>query len=95
MSDIWTTREGTEIPIKIMGISHLINTKKMLERNAKANHTKTLSLYLCCTAPTSDMAGLAFEEEVNNVINREWDDYLPEQYYTIKAEIEKRLQHEG
>jgi hypothetical protein len=35
MSKIWTTKDGTEIPLRKLEDSHLLNIKKFIERRAE------------------------------------------------------------
>jgi hypothetical protein len=35
MEKIWTTKDGTEIPLRKLEDSHLLNIKKFIERRAK------------------------------------------------------------
>ena len=41
---IWTTKEGTKIPLCDMGDRHLLNTIRMIERNVKEMQMATPSL---------------------------------------------------
>jgi len=85
MKDIWTTKDGREIPIKDMSDRHLVNTLNMLNNKGFISH-KTMMSYLSGSEPQGEMAQLAYEQECDAI----FDAPVCEQMDALEEELEKR-----
>lgn len=65
----WITKDKRKIAVKDMTNQHIINTLKMLDRN-KFIAASTLEFYMSTSGPSGDMAQLAFEQELDEVLDR-------------------------
>ena len=90
MNKVWKTKDGKKIEIKDMKDSHLLNAINLFTRMAEAKKSETLSFYLNCTPPTAEYASYAFEQELDAAIDAEAEDYLPEIYFDLVKEKERR-----
>jgi hypothetical protein len=66
---MWTTKDGTKVEISSMPTQHIKNAIKVCERNGYIS-PQTLHFYLNCKPPQGEMAGYAFEQELDDVIGR-------------------------
>lgn len=86
----WTMKDGTKIRIKDMGNSHLLNTLKMLKRAGKARLNRDLHWFWSVPEPSGEMAQLDFENGEQRLLDREWDDYMPDIFSDLVEEADRR-----
>lgn len=92
MKRYWKTKNGTRIKIKDMSDGHLINTMKLLIRNALAKriYTERCYLYPPFGGPSGEGAQYAFDREFDEVLDMTTEHYLPEPWEAMKIEAERR-----
>lgn len=74
--DVWTTREGQEIEIKMMSSSHLLATIHFIERNRFMNAAEVYS--------QQKMDGMDWKDAIEYYM--QW----PAQYESLVAEAQRR-----
>jgi hypothetical protein len=89
---LWTMQGGATIQIRKMETSHLRNTIKMLERRAEHQHASLIKFALSCPTPNGEMAEEEFERGFDQMLDATFEDYLPDIYYDLEEELEKREQ---
>ena len=98
MSDIkkvtkkWTKRDGSKIRICDMDDSHIVNTIKMLQRNAKID--RDLELEAACTVEgtlNGEMAQWACECDINRMLDDlEGEQFLHPLFDDLVLDAERR-----
>lgn len=81
----WTTKDGREIPVRLMDNGHLLNTIRMLERAAE----QKVQDFMEYPMPNGDMAVMAWEQEFGRMCDAEVEDFFPIYKYLI-AEAARR-----
>ena len=81
----WKQKDGIKIKIKDMSIFHLKNSIAMMKRNGYVS-TDTLNFYLTCEGPNGDMAQMAFEQELDHIIDQPVSSTLS----ALERELKKR-----
>ena len=89
---IWITREGKEILVCDMGTSHLKNTMGMLERLADKRRKENFDFYMDCPEPAGEQANVDFEQQLEAIIEEDTGDYLPEIYWIMVEELDRRTE---
>ena len=83
----WTMRDGTRIWIKDMDDSHLLNTLRMLQRNAHYLRDQTeYEGFKMLNFLQGEMAIESVEQE----LRKDWTDYLPDIYDDLLRYARKR-----
>lgn len=90
VTKVWTTKDGSKIRICDMDDNHLVNTLKMLQRNARAHKINCEVFYLTCERPNGDMANLAFDQEADAQTNSTWEDVVLPIFWDMLKEAERR-----
>jgi len=84
----WTTKTGRKIRICDMTNIHLLNTVRMLKRNARAYYENALaSGYSLLSSLQGEMAQDHLESKLMSL---ESDDLLPDIYWNLLDECERR-----
>ena len=92
MTKTWTTRDGKKMRVDAMSDSHLLNAIKCMERNAKRYYDEVTSDYPCFQG---EMAQDYAEAQWDAVASGGWEGLLPEAYYWLEEERNKRgLKHD-
>jgi hypothetical protein len=86
----WKMRDGTKIRIKDMGDSHLLNTIKMLERYGRAKHIQETNELWSMPYPQGEQAQMCFDQIEMEIYDKDWSDYVPDIYWDMVEEVEKR-----
>jgi hypothetical protein len=94
VTQIWTTRDGTQIPVSEMTDSHLANAIAYLERTADARLAYETANLLSGPTPTGAMAQDAYEQGMQELFDMTPDDYLEQDdaYQALLAEKERRTE---
>lgn len=90
----WTMRDGRKIRICDMTLDHLKNTMGMLERGAQSKHEADLNFMLTCPEPNGDMASVEFDNMFDEQLDKGMGDYLPEIYWDMMDDLERREMEE-
>lgn len=86
----WTKKDGTKILIRDMDNEHLLNSIKMLKRFAIHIQRQVELFYMRRPQPTGEAAQDCFDREFDNVMKRDWDDYVPDIYWSLLEYAKKR-----
>lgn len=86
----WKMKKGEKIRICDMNDRHLQNTIRLLERAAEAKRRSNLQFFLSCPEPNGEMAMLDFDQCVDRAIEAEAEDYLPNIYWKMIEEKNRR-----
>lgn len=89
---VWTTRDGREIPVNKMEDQHLVNSIKMLERNAKRDRENAISgAYSICSFLQGEMATMDAENAINYLeLDESEEDFLHPAYEHLVKEANRR-----
>ena len=90
MGDLWTTRDGTQVPVREMSDRHLINALRMLARQAEVKRALSVRAFLECEPPTADGAELCYEQEFDALLDAEWLEFVDDRYRMLVAEADRR-----
>lgn len=72
---VWVTRDGRRIPVTRMEDAHLVNTLRMLQRNAEKRRMAALLPYLG-QGPIGEFAQDCFDMESRAVSAKTWRDFV-------------------
>ena len=87
---VWITKDKRHIRICDMEDNHLINTIKYLERYAEYMKIHSLLTFMRIPEPTAEHACDAWDSEYEWLLHATYEDYLPNIYYNLKKEYERR-----
>jgi len=73
-----------------MSDDHLLNTLKLLQRQAEVKRIHNSVFYALDPGPSADMAQLAFEQEQKQAWDSTWEHYVPEIYFNLEGEVKRR-----
>ena len=82
---VWVTRDGRRIKVKDMEDAHLVDTVRMLRRWAKFKVELQVLQFLRLPEPTGDMALMAYDRELDALLERTPDDLLKQTVRTWPA----------
>ncbi len=89
---IWTTGTGQKLRICDMTHQHLINSIKLLERQAEIAYSDTMAnaYATACTFDSESMASYYAEQDIDKMEEEGSEGLLPDIYYNLKEELERR-----
>jgi len=88
---LWATREGTKIRVCDMGDEHLVNSLKMLKRQALSAREDNLAAAWSAAAMfNGDMATYYAEQEADRVSDAHWIDYMSDFWEPMQLEAHRR-----
>ncbi len=86
----WTMKNKRSIRICDMDDPHLINTINMLRRGACYQLARDDMLVMGAGLMQGEMAMMAMEDALLNSSNATWDDLVPEIYWNMMEDFERR-----
>ncbi len=89
-TSLWTMKDGNKIRICDMDDEHLAHALTFLEGIAKHKELETILFYMICPPPHGDMANDCFEREIDSLAEADWRDYVPDCYWDLTIEYERR-----
>lgn len=84
-SEVWTCKDGREIAVKDMKISHVENALAMLKRNGYIGENE-LALGMMCSQPRGDMAQYYYDQELDRMFTAPVSSFID----VFKEELERR-----
>jgi len=87
---LWKTKDGEKIRICDMSDQHLDNTIKFLERLSKITHKVEFHSFPFGLSFSGEMAQYEFEKASDSMLSATDEDYLPDIYYNLVDEQERR-----
>ena len=87
----WTMQDGTKIRICDMDDNHLVNTVRMLQRNARVEHFEALhAAYQLESVLHGDMALLCIGEDIDSLESTDPEESGHPLYFELCTEAERR-----
>lgn len=86
----WKMKDGKKILISKMSDSHLLNSMALCERWSVVRKKYLDNFYLTCVEPNGEMAQICFEREQGEIWDSTWRDWLPDVYWSLVNQAEKR-----
>lgn len=90
ITKVWECKDGRRIRICDMEDKHLMNTIFYLERCANWTMEETHKLFLSCPGPSGLHATDAWLNEIDQISEETYEDYLPDIYYKLHDEATRR-----
>lgn len=88
---LWKTQDGTKVRIKDMTDSHLLNTINMLEKYGRLKYNHLCNEFWSIPEPQGEQAQICWENAERDLYeNCDGLDYVPDIYWDMKFEAERR-----